>query len=237
MRKIEWLRLPGVLLLAALVFVPSGMLSQMIGLQLPEEMAAKEWVSTLFFQLFMALIAILLMLLLGRGRLGRFGFRRGSFLPIWPVVRAVFLAELVVTLVFLAVPSAEGPGHFAEEYTFLQTVIGVWIVASTCEEIVTRGLIQGYLAPLAVAGLSLGRVKISIPVLTGAIVFSAMHVPLLVMGIETALGVQILISTFLLGCIAGYYRETTGSLIPAVLAHMLANVFGMGMGWAVERLL
>jgi membrane protease YdiL (CAAX protease family) len=63
-----------------------------------------------------------------------------------------------------------------------------------------------------------------------------MHVPLLVMGIDPTLGVEILISTFALGLIAGYFRETTGSLLPAVIAHSFANIVGMGIGTLLETL-
>jgi membrane protease YdiL (CAAX protease family) len=31
---------------------------------------------------------------------------------------------------------------------------------------------------------------------------------------------------FVRGLVAGYYRESTGSLVPAVLAHLLANMTG-----------
>jgi membrane protease YdiL (CAAX protease family) len=75
-----------------------------------------------------------------------------------------------------------------------------------------------------------------VPVVTGALYFSAMHLPLLAMGIDPTVGVQVLLSTFGVGLIAGWFRETSGSLIPAVLAHVLANVFGMGLGSLLEVL-
>jgi membrane protease YdiL (CAAX protease family) len=234
MRWTRWLRLPGAVLLAALVFIPSGQISMVIGQRLPPALS-QEWLSTSIFQLLMAAMAILFMLILGKGRLGGFGFTRGSSFPALRVARAVFLAEAAVTVAFLPF-SQDGPGHFAEGFSFFQIVVGVWIIASTCEEVVTRGLVQTFLDPLRNVGLNLGRARISLPILMGALLFSAMHVPLLIMGIDTVLGVQILISTFLLGLIAGFYREVTGSLLPAILAHILANVFGMGLSWIVEKL-
>lgn len=235
MKWTQWLRLPGAVLLAALVFIPAGALSQAIGRTIPEGWAWGEWLSTSIFQLLMAAVAMLIMLIIGRGRLGRFGFRLGSDLPVRAVVIAVFAMEALVTLAFLPFPE-KGPGHFAGDFSFLQTVLGVWLIASTCEEIVTRGLVQGFLEPLSGRGVRIARLHLSVPVIAAAVLFSAMHVPLLVMGIDTALGVQILVATFGLGLIAGYYRERTGSLLPAILAHMLANAFGMGFGELVSLL-
>jgi membrane protease YdiL (CAAX protease family) len=71
-------------------------------------------------------------------------------------------------------------------------------------------------------------------VLTGAAAFSAMHLVLLKrMGAKAA---PVLVVTFVLGCIAGVYRETTGSLIPAVLVHMLFNVGGAVPVWVVAAI-
>jgi hypothetical protein len=39
--------------------------------------------------------------------------------------------------------------------------------------------------------------------------------------------VAVLLSTTTTGCSAGYYREKTGSLVPASAAHLAANVVGM----------
>ena len=38
--------------------------------------------------------------------------------------------------------------------------------------------------------------------------------------------IAILVSTTVLGFIAGYYREKTGSLLPAISAHTTFNIVG-----------
>ncbi len=223
----KWLRLPLALVLALLVFVPSGIISGALVSVFAGDGDPDPWLSTVLFQLTMGFVALLIMLIIGRGKLTSFGFCRGSRLPLLRIALAVLLAEGVVFLAFLPL-GKPGEGHFAEQFTFWQTVVGVWLIASTVEEIVTRGLVQGFLHPLQSVGLRIARIRLSLPVIAGAVLFAAMHLPLLVMGIDLTLGVQILVATFLLGLIAGYFRETTGSLIPAIIAHMLANVFGMG---------
>ncbi|MBU1702702.1 MAG: CPBP family intramembrane metalloprotease, partial [Candidatus Eisenbacteria bacterium] len=224
------------IILAIIVFILSGSISQIIGGRIPETLSYKEWLSTSIFQLLMATVSILLMLILGRGNLRRFGFCVGMRFSIVKLLLLVLAAEIVVMIPF-SFFLGDGEGHFADEFTFLQMVIGIWIIASTCEEVVMRGLIQGYLDPLKKHGIGFGRIFFSLPVITCALLFSAMHVPLLIMGIDTALGISILISTFLLGLIAGYYRENTGSLIPAIIAHSAANIFGVGLEWFIGMFL
>jgi membrane protease YdiL (CAAX protease family) len=229
-----WPRLPLGILLGLAVFAVAGPLSMALGRTLlPPESAHREWLSTSLFQVLMALLAIGLMLILGRGSLAAFGFRRPDRVAWLRLVAVVFIAEVVTSLAFLPAPH-EGPGHFAEDFGFLETVIGVLVIASLCEEILARGLVMGILAPLADRGLGGGRLRLSLPVIVAALYFAAMHVPLLVMGIDTWMGIQILVSTFLLGLIAGYFRERSASLLPAYVAHMLANVFGMGIGRLLE---
>jgi membrane protease YdiL (CAAX protease family) len=227
MRPIHWLRLPGAVLLAVLVFVVAGSVSQGIGKAIPDAWPDKTWTTTSIFQILMAALAVGIMLIAGHGRLAAFGFRRGSHFPWRPVALSVFIVEGIIFLAFLPFPQ-KGPGHFAGDFSFLQTVVGVWLIASTCEEVLSRGLVMGLLEPLAGKGVRVFRVVLSVPVITAALLFSAMHVPLLVMGIDRVSGIQILFATAALGIIAGYYRERSGSLIPAILAHMLANIFGMG---------
>lgn len=223
-----WLRLPLAVVLGLVVFVAAGTLAQLAGPHLPGSASLREWLSTVVFQLFMGLVATVIMLLTGRGRLGGFGFRRPSHLPLGRILLVVAVAEVVVTLVLLPFQRA-GPAHFAAEYSWWQIVIGVLLVASTMEEVLSRGLVQGVAEPLRAVGLRLGETRLSLPVITAAFFFSLMHVPLLLMGIDTVTGVQILLSTLVLGLIAGFYREGTGSLVPAVIAHVWANVCGIGI--------
>ncbi len=252
-RKRAWLRIPLALGLGLLVFMLAGMIATTLlggppGGEMPpvtgepdgapgaEPAPPSEFVATSLFQVLMGVIAIGLMLLFGRGSLRSFGFRWPSRAPSrapWrAVVIAVLVAEVAITLAFLPF-KGEGEGHFAAGFAWWETLIGVFLIASTLEEVVARGLVQGLLRPLREAKLNLGLTVLSVPVLTGALYFSAMHVPLLVMGIETVQGIQILVATFVLGCIAGKALEISGSLVPAVAAHMLANAAGMGVGWVL----
>jgi membrane protease YdiL (CAAX protease family) len=45
-------------------------------------------------------------------------------------------------------------------------------------------------------------------------------------GIRISTVAGVMPGAFVRGLVAGYYRESTGSLVPAVLAHLLANMTG-----------
>jgi membrane protease YdiL (CAAX protease family) len=111
----------------------------------------------------------------------------------------------------------------------LQLVVFVWIYASVCEEVLTRSLLQ-----TLVTGRDTGRgapARFSMPVVVSGLFFGAMHL-VLIDSMGPAAAVPIVLAT-LLGYLAARYREATGSLIPAVIVHMLFNVGGMLPGWIV----
>ena len=114
------------------------------------------------------------------------------------------------------------------EGSFLSSIILVWIIASSVEEIFYRGFLQTFLEPLKDIGLKLGKVYLSLPVILTALMFGFMHLCL-----KGKLPWQmvrfIIFNATVLGLIAGYYREKTGSLIPAYFVHLTFNVVGMGL--------
>jgi hypothetical protein len=111
----------------------------------------------------------------------------------------------------------------------VKTIISIWLIASTCEEIFYRGLILSFLAPLKEYGFKLFRSHISVPVIVSAIGFGLGHLCLLNQ-MESIIVVGIVISATLLGFIAGYFREKTGSLVPAIAAHLTFNIVGFAIG-------
>jgi membrane protease YdiL (CAAX protease family) len=179
----------------------------------------------------MLLGSLALMFLLSRGHPAAYGLRLPSPFPLAPL--------LLLTLAITAAASAANavlPGAgltFMAGYTLPQMVLGVWVFASVAEETLTRGLVQGFLAPLSDRALRVGRLRLSLPVIAGALFFGAMHLALFTMGIDAATVLQIVVFAVLIGLVAGYYRERSGSLLPAILAHALANAGG----WLFDTLL
>lgn len=110
---------------------------------------------------------------------------------------------------------------------FVQVVLLVWVLASVSEEVLVRGYVQSYLQSLTRMGFTVFRLRMSLPVILSALFFSAMHLVLLTTATPFITVYTVLVFTFFLGLVTAYQRERTGSILPAVIAHMSFNVGGM----------
>ena len=223
----------GVLLGALVLFVTSLIISAG---PLRDLTRSSQWLSAgTMTQFSMLVLSLLLMLALGRGRLGDYGFRMATRQEVrialvrGSIAAAAVQAAVAVFWRFLP-PAGEHPA--LEGSSLLRLVITVWLIASTCEEVFLRGLIQGFLKPLQKSGITILGYRLSVPVLTAAILFGAMHIMLVTLGADRLLVGGIVASALVLGLVAGYYREKTGSLVPAILIHMLFNIFG----WVAQNI-
>ena len=160
-----------------------------------------------------------------------FGFTRGTY-RFRPSILLWVLPTAVLSLMSRLAPTPPEAESIIAGQSHLQLVLFVWVYASVCEEVLTRGLLQSL-----VAGRSRAEevsTRFSMPVLVSALFFGAMHLVLLEsMG---PYAVAPIVLATLLGYLAARYRESTGSLIPAVIVHALFNVGGMLPGWIVDWL-
>lgn len=168
---------------------------------------------------------------LARGRLADFGFTRGSFRLTAGFFFWLLPMLVIATLQVVGSPAraSSNPAGFGATESPIAVILTVWVYASICEEIFTRGLLQSWLSPLAAYHIRLGRWVLSVPVLTSALFFAAMHFVLWPMLGPVALVVVFLCA--ILGLIAGYYREKTGSLVPAILIHSFFDIGGTLPAW------
>lgn len=177
--------------------------------------------------------SLLIMWYLSRGELSSYGFKRGSF-RMTPTILLWGIPTSVLSVLQFVASRSGAPTQEILNLTRGQTILFIWIYASTCEEIFVRGLLQGYLAPLERHKITLVGKQISAPVPLCAIFFGAMHVVL-----WPRIGPQAIVPMILatgLGLVAGYYREKTGSLLPAIFVHALFNVGGSLPGWVLTSL-
>ena len=114
-----------------------------------------------------------------------------------------------------------------ENTNVLQVFLSVFILASISEELLFRGFLQNYLRPLSDKGITLFKTRISLPVFISALAFSLAHLILLTSGVNTMFIVRILVFTFVLGLLAGYYQEKHDNNIFAILVHMAGNLPGL----------
>ena len=168
-------------------------------------------------------LSVVAMMSLGEGRWNEFGFKKstGSW---W---KFTLYALLIGAFSVLAVKFSPGKGmEGALKGIKPGQLLLLVIVASAVEELFIRGWLQGFLWPLQTRTVNLGLVVFSVPVLTGALAFGAMHLP---MGLSIDLwttGIVIVFTTSL-GLLAGIIRERTGSLLPSIATHLAYNAGGV----------
>jgi len=168
-------------------------------------------------------LSLLFILILGKTNFKEYGFSWSLKFPISEVVLISLFLGLSSSIIGIFLPDS-GFVHPAASFSLIEKVLFIWIWASISEEILCRGLIQGFLSPLKHKGIKVFNVFLSLPVLAGAIFFGFMHFALLSMGMEIASVMNIVFFGILLGLIAGYQKERSGSLIPAFLVHLCFNV-------------
>jgi membrane protease YdiL (CAAX protease family) len=178
-------------------------------------------------QLSFLILSLILIFRLPGGDRERYGFRGTS---IGQLIRPVGLGVLVsigffiINIIVVMVagrPGTPGSGSIADR-SLLNFILTVVILASICEEIFTRGLVQGFLSPLREHPFRLFGL-FSLPVIIAGFLFGIGHLCLLP-SMGPRIGVSIVISASALGLIAGHYREKTGSLLPAIAVHMTFNI-------------
>jgi len=193
--------------------------------------ADPSWLGAFVTHSCMWILSILVILLLNRGSLTGYGFTKGSFRLGGKIFLWVIPTAVLSVLGFIALRSG-APVKPGLGYSPLQSILFVWIYASTCEEIFTRGLLQSFLSPLAGYGFNLSKkLRLSLPVIFSGLYFGLMHIVAI-----DRMGPPVIVLTTLLGLVAGYYREKSGSLIPAIIIHALFNVGGMLPMWVLSWL-
>ncbi len=178
------------------------------------------------------IVLILIMLALSKGRISAYGFKMAKNMPMKQIISLGLIIGIAATILGYLIELEQIP--VVQEFSFIQIVIFIWIFASIFEEVLTRGLVLSFLEPLTKHGFYLFTLRISLPVLISAIIFGLMHMSLFGMGMGIHSVLYIASFAFILGMTAGYYREKTGSLIPAIMIHMLANIGGTCIDYFFE---
>jgi len=177
----------------------------------------------------MLVFSILLILAINKGKLKGYGFTWNIKFPIVKIVSISILLGFLPSIIIMVadLSMTDSP---VSDFLWLEKIIYIWLWASICEEVFTRGLIQGFLFPVKHIGFNFLNYFISLPVMIGAVFFGTMHLMLLTLGMAFFTVLIIVIFGIILGTIAGYYREQTNSLVPAILVHMCFNIGGSLLG-------
>jgi membrane protease YdiL (CAAX protease family) len=225
---------PIVLLLGAVIYIPVVALRNTLPV-MPWEAHLGLSHATIARFLGFATLALLTLLAMAACRdipWLEFGFRRAK--GAW--LRCAGGALLLGTVSTLILKWSGGGGLDAAMAGVSPAELGLLLVLATCvEELFVRGWMLGLLAPLRGKKIELFGFDASIPVVTGALAFGAMHLSLTLTTIDAFTIVCVLSFTTLLGLLAGLARERTGSLIPAIGTHLAGNFGGIvgGIAYAI----
>jgi membrane protease YdiL (CAAX protease family) len=194
--------------------------------------SSPTWLGAFITHSFMWLLSVLIIMLLTKGKMAEYGFTKGSFRLTGKIFLWVIPMAILSVIGFMATRSGAQvkPGL---GLSHLQDIVFIWIYASIAEEIFTRGLLQSFLSPLITFGINLSKkVRLSLPVLFSGLYFGLMHIVAI-----DKMGPPVILLATLLGIVAGYYREKTESLIPAIIIHALFNIGGSLPMWILSWLL
>lgn len=223
--------------IAAIIFIAAIFLPKLIFSGLTARLLATQGI-----ELILALAAIMV---LGKGRFAEYGFCKPHFEqspPISPMrwcligLGAMALGAMA-TLAILLSGAAGNP--VVKQLTFPQIVLFVWIFSSTIEEIFARGFIQSDLDGVMDAKRQIPFLRVNFPTFVSALFFALMHLSLWLRGADFKTLLITILFAFSVGLLAGHVRARTGSLIPAIGAHMLANIGGVvgGIIYAIVTIL
>lgn len=181
----------------------------------------------------LVLKSVLAVLSLAAIRISGFRFERTGAVP-WMRAIGVGLAMGAAASFVILLAGGKGMRGVMQGYSFPAIVLVIWIGSSVSEEIFTRGWVQTALDRFrdrTIAGLPA-------PVFVSALLFGSLHMSLYRTGADTVTAIAIPVFTFALGIWAGLLRHRTGSLAPAIAAHVAFNVGGAfgGIGWMLFRL-
>jgi len=185
--------------------------------------------SSLMTHSVMALGTLGFILWFGNRDFSAFGFTMGRWRFHWTILLWVLPTALPSTAAALAGAVNDSPGP-ASGFSPLQSILFIWIVASTFEEFLTRGLLQTLLYKDWTAEPA-RHWFLSLPVILSGLFFGAMHLVLIPkMGAGVA---PVIAMTTFLGWVTARYRERFNSLVPAIIIHALFNIGGMLPGWLI----
>ena len=211
------------LLLALLVLIVCGAVTSVV--MLAQSMKPSPWTSAVTSSA-MLILSLILMYLFSKGAISTYGLKSVRWRDLLGPVLIGLAVGGALAGVGLLLPQGEEP-EFVKGFSLLQIVILIFIFASIAEEFLTRGFLLSFLAPLSRHGLTAFKLYFSLPVLVSALFFGLMHIALLGQGANVPSVLFVVCSAVVLGIIAGYFREKSGSIVPAIVVHMTFNFWGV----------
>lgn len=149
-----------------------------------------------------------------------FGFRRAPLVRGWLGAYALGCSVMVASTTAMIVLGASHP--LASKMSIGQVALEIWLLSSVAEELFVRGLVQTWCNP---PGTTLEQQRdLRGPVIASALLFGAMHAPLIWRGSGVVGGLILVATTTIVGYAAASIRQRSGSVYPAIALHIVANI-------------
>ena len=180
----------------------------------------------------MVVFIFIIMIILPGYSLADFGFRRPEkvnyFKIIWLTFFIVIGGMLLFAFLYMGLLQAifgngteSSAGFDNNNQTILSVVLGIWIWSSLTEEFYMRGFFQSLLNNLK----KYKFIRLSVAVWASGITFGLIHFSIY-NGDNLFFTLFIVTQAAIMGTLAAYYREKTKSIYPAIMVHVLANIYG-----------
>ena len=225
-----------------LVFlVPTGIVHEWINGRLGTQRAmAMPWIALYADHTAMTLIAIILIAIFSKGRMGEYGLQRpqGKSYVLASIAWGAFFGILMTVADYLPSLLTHNP---PEDYALTPVNISGWlsfsfIYVGFTEELPFRGLLQTFLMQRTTGRIRIGSYDMHAAGVVLAVLFALVHATnFATRPFWFALAQQVY--ALALGVLYAYWREKSGSLTAAIIGHNLSDgvesamVFFLGWLW------
>jgi len=224
--------------LALAVLVPDAIVHVWVGKRIGMDRAmAMPWIALFIDHAVMALVALILIALLSRGRMGEYGLqkpREKSYLGA-SIGWGIFFGVLMTVADYLPSLLSHKP---PESYPLTPVNVTGWLVFSFVyvgftEEIPFRGLLQTFLMQRTTGRIRIGSYDMHAAGVVLAVMFALAHLGnFWLRPFWAALAQQLY--AIALGILYAYWREKSGSLAAAIIGHNLSDGVELSIVFLLE---
>jgi len=218
------------LFLGVFVFVISSYLASFTVPFVEQYVELDFYTRTIFFKLYMVILSLFTIWIVNNKTFTDYGFVKAknisypkmTLISIGFIIATIVIGNILFIGIFKQYFPTENTKTFPTDLPILSMILAVWIWSSITEEILSRGLVQGFMNHLKDKKF----LGLSISVIFSGLFFGAMHLGLLKAGMANWFVGFTLFNTTIMGTLAAYYREKSKSIIPAIYIHILFNIVG-----------
>lgn len=169
-------------------------------------------------------LVLFTMMFFSKGNFKIYGFKKTKLKTYIFSIIITFMYVLiytVITIYFLHIL----PKHTNDNnHPLVLKILTLFIFAPISEELMFRGYLQTNLVHLNNKGIYIFNIFINLSIIITAFLFGMFHFGILLKEANLPYTFSLVLYTFLLGIISGYFKEKSGSIYPSIAIHSFANI-------------